>query len=62
MLIELRYSVQMVPALSFFYGGMVSPKAVVNTMIMSFMCLAVGSVVWSVSGMTVSIGWDRSCS
>lgn len=46
----------MVPALSFFYGGMVGPKAVINTMLLSFASLAVGSIVWSVIGYSLAFG------
>lgn len=38
----------MVPALAFFYGGMVSSSAVISTMMLSFVSLAIGAVFWSV--------------
>lgn len=46
----------MTPALALFYGGMVGPKAVVHTMMLSFVCLAVGSIVWSLLGYSLAFG------
>ena len=36
----------MTPGLSFFYGGMVSPKNIISTMLQSFMARAVVTIVW----------------
>ena len=44
----------MVPALALFYGGLVGPTAVVNTMSLSFTCLSVISLVWSLYGYTLA--------
>jgi ammonia channel protein AmtB len=40
----------MTPGLAFFYGGMVSPKNVISTMLQCFIALGVVSVLWTVVG------------
>ena len=34
------------PGLAFFYGGLVRAKNVVNTIMLSFIAMAVASIVW----------------
>jgi len=46
----------MTPGLSFFYGGMVGKKNVISTMLKSFICLGVVSVLWVVMGFSLSFG------
>ncbi len=46
----------MTPGLSFFYGGMVSKKNVISTMLQSFICLGVLSVAWVVVGFSLAFG------
>lgn len=46
----------MTPGLSFFYGGMVGRKNVISTMLQSFICLGVVSLVWVVVGFGLSFG------
>ncbi|MGQ0733923.1 MAG: ammonium transporter [Acidobacteriota bacterium] len=46
----------MTPGLSFFYGGMVSTKNVISTMLQSFIALGVISLVWVVVGFSLSFG------
>lgn len=46
----------MTPGLSFFYGGMVSYKSVVSTMLQSFISLGVVSVLWVVVGFSLAFG------
>ena len=41
----------MTPGLSFFYGGMVGKKNVISTMLKSFICLGVISLLWVVVGL-----------
>ena len=36
----------MTPGLSFFYGGMVSQKNIISTMLLSFMALGLISLIW----------------
>lgn len=46
----------MTPGLSFFYGGMVSFKNVVSTMLQSLIALGVISLVWLVCGFSLAFG------
>ena len=53
----------MTPGLAFFYGGLVRGRNVVNTIMMSFMSMAVVSVVWVLWGYSIAFGtsdgWDN---
>jgi Amt family ammonium transporter len=44
----------MTPGLAFFYGGMVRAKAVLNMLMMSFLCLAIVPVVWVLYGYSLA--------
>ena len=46
----------MTPGLSFFYGGMVSQKNIISTMLQSFMALGLISLIWVVIGFSLSFG------
>ena len=46
----------MTPGLSFFYGGMVSRKNVISTMLQSFVALGVISVLWYAVGFSLAFG------
>lgn len=46
----------MTPGLAFFYGGMVSKKNVISTMLQSFICMAVISILWVVLGFSMAFG------
>lgn len=46
----------MTPGLSFFYGGMVSFRNVVSTMLQSFVALGVISLLWVVVGFSLAFG------
>jgi Amt family ammonium transporter len=46
----------MTPGLSFFYGGMVGKKNVISTMLKSFICLGVISLIWVTVGFSLSFG------
>jgi len=46
----------MTPGLSFFYGGMVSSKNVISTMLQSVIAMSVISVVWVVVGFSLAFG------
>jgi len=46
----------MTPGLAFFYGGMVNKKNVISTMLQSFICLAVITVIWFVFGFGLVFG------
>jgi len=46
----------MTPGLAFFYGGMVSTKNVISTMLQSFICMGVISVLWIMVGFSLAFG------
>ena len=46
----------MTPGLSFFYGGMVSARNIISTMLQSFVALGVVSVLWYVVGFSLAFG------
>lgn len=48
----------MTPGLAFFYGGMVKKKNVISTMLQSFICMAIVSVIWVVFGFSLAFGED----
>ncbi len=49
----------MTPALGFFYGGLVSRKNVLSTLMHSFFILALISVVWVLWGYSLAFGPDK---
>ncbi len=46
----------MTPGLSFFYGGMVGKKNVISTMLQSFICLGVVTLLWVFVGFSLAFG------
>ncbi|KHO61143.1 ammonium transporter [Thermoanaerobacter sp. YS13] len=48
----------MTPGLAFFYGGMVSSKNVISTMMQSFIIIAIISIQWVLFGFSLSFGGD----
>ena len=46
----------MTPGLSFFYGGMVQRRNVISTMLQSFICMGVVSLLWIVVGFSLAFG------
>ena len=48
----------MTPGLAFFYGGMVRSKSVLNMLMMSFVSLALVTVVWLIAGYSLAFGRD----
>jgi Amt family ammonium transporter len=46
----------MTPGLSFFYGGMVGKKNVISTMLQSFICLGLVSLLWVLVGFSLAFG------
>jgi Amt family ammonium transporter len=46
----------MTPGLAFFYGGLVRSRNVISTIMMSFMSMAVVSVVWVLWGYSIAFG------
>ncbi len=56
MLVATALVLLMTPGLSFFYGGMVSPKNVISTMLQSFVALGLVSLVWLIVGFSLAFG------
>ncbi len=56
LLISTALVLLMTPGLSFFYGGMVSKKNVISTMMQSFIATGLISVVWVVIGFGLAFG------
>ncbi len=48
----------MTPGLALFYGGMVNPKNVISTMLQSFICMGIISVLWITVGFSLAFGED----
>ncbi len=48
----------MTPGLAIFYGGMVRTKSVLNTLLMSFVAIALVAVAWLVAGYSLAFGDD----
>lgn len=46
----------MTPGLSFFYGGMVGKKNIISTMLQSFICMGLVSLIWVVVGFSLAFG------
>ncbi|MCW3109588.1 MAG: ammonia channel protein [Segetibacter sp.] len=46
----------MTPGLAFFYGGMVNKKNVISTMLQSFICMVVITVLWVIVGFSFVFG------
>lgn len=58
MLLSSALVLLMVPGLALFYGGMVRQKNVLNTMMMSFICLGVITIQWMLWGYSLSFSND----
>ncbi len=58
MLTASAFVLLMTPGLSFFYGGMVSFKNVVSTMLQSVVALGVISLIWVLVGFSLAFGQD----
>jgi Amt family ammonium transporter len=50
----------MTPGLAFFYGGLVRRKNFLSTIMMSFACLGLVSVLWAVYGYSLVFGPDKA--
>lgn len=46
----------MTPGLSFFYGGMVQRKNIISTMLQSYICMGIVSLLWVFVGFSLSFG------
>jgi len=56
MIVASAFVLLMTPGLAFFYGGMVSKKSVISTMLQSFVALGVISILWVVVGFSLAFG------
>ena len=50
----------MTPGLALFYGGMVNSKNVISTMLQSFICMGIISVLWVTVGFSLAFGFHHS--
>ncbi|TRC64499.1 ammonium transporter, partial [Mannheimia haemolytica] len=58
LLISTALVLLMTPGLALFYGGMVRSKGVLNMIMMSFISIALVTVVWLVAGYSLAFGDD----
>ena len=56
MIVATAFVLFMTPGLSFFYGGMVSTRNVISTMLQSFIALGVVSLLWYLVGFSLAFG------
>jgi Amt family ammonium transporter len=50
----------MTPGVAFFYGGMVRRKNLLSTIMMSFVCLALVTLIWVIYGYSLAFGNDTA--
>ncbi len=60
MLVSTALVMLMTPGLGLFYGGMVRTKNVLGTIMQSFMCLGIVSVIWVLYGYSLAFGPDMN--
>ncbi len=58
LLISAALVLLMTPGLAFFYGGMVRKKNVISTMLQSFVCLGLITIIWVIFGFSLAFGDD----
>ena len=58
MLVATSFVLLMTPGLAFFYGGMVSRRSIISTMVQSFIALGSITVLWYVVGFSLAFGDD----
>jgi Amt family ammonium transporter len=58
LLISTALVLLMTPGLAFFYGGMVRKKNVISTMLQSFVCMGLITIIWVVFGFSIAFGED----
>ncbi len=59
-LISSALVLMMVPALAFFYGGMVRKKNILSTLNLNFIIMGLISIQWVLYGYTLAFGTDRN--
>jgi Amt family ammonium transporter len=60
MLVSAAMVLFMTPGLAFFYGGLVRRKNFLSTIMMSFACLGLISLLWVLYGYSLSFGTDKA--
>jgi Amt family ammonium transporter len=60
MLVSTALVMLMTPGLGLFYGGMVRSKNVLGTIMHSFMCLGIVSIIWVLYGYSLAFGPDMN--
>jgi Amt family ammonium transporter len=58
MLVATAMVMLMTPGLALFYGGMVRSKNVLSTLLQSFICLGVVTIIWVLYGYSMAFGPD----
>lgn len=58
MLVATSFVLLMTPGLAFFYGGMVSRRSIISTMVQSFIALGSITILWYVVGFSLAFGDD----
>ena len=56
MMTSTAFVLMMTPALAFFYGGLVDRKNILNQMFLSFICMGIVIVQWTLIGFTFAFG------
>ena len=56
MLVATAFVLLMTPVLAFFYGGMVNRRNIISTMLQSFVCMGVVSLLWVLLGYSLAFG------
>jgi Amt family ammonium transporter len=56
MLIASAMVMLMTPGLSLFYGGMVNSKNIISTILQSFICMGIISIIWVLFGFSIAFG------
>ena len=56
MIVASAFVLLMTPGLAFFYGGMVTKKSIISTMLQSFVALGVISILWVMIGFSLAFG------
>jgi Amt family ammonium transporter len=59
MLISTALVLLMTPGLAFFYGGLVTHRNIIATMMQSYVCMAVITLLWTVFTFSLAFGPDR---
>ena len=58
MLVATALVMLMTPGLALFYGGLVRSKNVLTTVLQSFLCLGIVSIIWLLYGYSLAFGPD----